>query len=346
MADWTDGAQYAPVERPEGFATPRAAALTVEPAPPSPADGKPTEQPQGFQEPEAVPLDSLVPRAEEVRDPRVPFDTLVAADSAWGAVHAGGGWNPRMPLGPTTQPAPGAPTFPPPTGVPDQAPAAFPQPGLPGSAVAPTTAQVTPVQTTPGQTTPAPVPGQYPPPSGQPVPLPPPVGAVPATTAQRPPQAQQAQPQPLPPRPANPFDPAPRPGTPQQPGQYPAQQQWGGQRPAQQQLPTTLNAQTLITQTGPLALAVLAFGAVVPGLSYLMLLAGSILTRRTNAGGVLLRSLFNLALWAMLLTVLYDAMMHQDWTLHMMPLGRVLCILMIPASLGCVYADLRQRIQR
>ncbi|MEL4503774.1 hypothetical protein AAEX63_02580 [Luteococcus sp. H138] len=335
MADWTDGAQYAPVERPEGFATPRVAALTVEEPPPNPADGQPTEPPTAFQEPTVVPLESLAPRQEDPRDPYSPFDTVVAADSAWGAVHAGGRWNPRMPLGPAAQPDAGSPAFPPPSGAPQQADFGHAQ--VP-EAVPPTTAHA--------RMTAVPTPGQFPPPAGQPVPLPPPVGAAHGqATHQAPPQQLRPE-QHVPQRPANPFDPAPRPGTPQAPQQLPMQQQFGPQPPAQRPLPTQLNAQTVVSETGPLTLAVLAFGALVPGLSYLMLLAGSILTRRTDAGGVLLRSLFNLALWAMLLTVLYDAMVYQDWTLHMMPLGRMLCLLMIPASLACSYNHLRKRMQR
>ncbi|MEL4358604.1 MULTISPECIES: hypothetical protein [unclassified Luteococcus] len=341
MADWTDGAEYAPVERPDAFATPRAAALGVEERPPSPAEGKPVQPPQTYQQPQVAPLEELTPRVSDPRDPTTPFNTVVAADSAWGAVHAGGGWNPRMPLGPTA-PDPQAPDFPPPSGAPSQATPAFPSPQFPPPGASPAA---------PPATRELPLPGQFPPPSGQPAPLPPPPGR-PAGLPQpgSAPQSPSAQPgmPPQPPlvqRPANPFDPAPRPGQAGNPGQQLDPRQWGPQPPSPRPTPSTLNAQTVLRETGPLALAVLAFGVLVPVLSYLMLVLGSILTRRLNAGGQLLRQLFSLALAVLLLTVLYDTVVHQAWP-HVNTLGQFLCGLMIPVSLACVYQDLRKRMQR
>ncbi|MFT3970895.1 MAG: hypothetical protein QM695_11630 [Micropruina sp.] len=158
MANWTDGPEYAPLDRPAAFQGPSAEPLEVPPAVPNPAAGAPVELPS-WQPPQAAvpPLAALAPAASlPARDPRTEFSavsSLVTGTSAWGSAHSTGAaasrtWTPDQPL-PTSavvvppMPAPAAATgampavpvgvpqqnlnFPPPT----QAPPSFPQPGTP-----------------------------------------------------------------------------------------------------------------------------------------------------------------------------------------------------------------------
>jgi hypothetical protein len=107
MADWRDGAEYAPRERPDGFATPRTPPLSVAPPPPHLADGLPMEGPEAF-EPAPTPspsLDALVPSTAPQRDPHLPFGTGMSTHegSAWGSAHAAPGaadraWDPTQPM--------------------------------------------------------------------------------------------------------------------------------------------------------------------------------------------------------------------------------------------------------
>lgn len=159
MANWTDGPEYAPLDRPAAFQTPSVEPLQVPPVTPNPAAGAPVQPPE-WQPPQAavVPLEALVPAAGlPPRDPRVEFSTvssLVTGGSAWGSAHSTAGtanpvWTPDQPLatsavaGAPPQPAPASGTgampaaapdgppqtlnFPPPT----QAAPSFPQPGTP-----------------------------------------------------------------------------------------------------------------------------------------------------------------------------------------------------------------------
>lgn len=156
MANWTDGPEYAPLDRPAAFQTPPAAALEVPPVVPNPAAGAPIEPP-AWQPPQAAvaPLEALVPAAAlPARDPRTEFSTvtsLVTGGSAWGSAHSAGGtaqpvWTPDQPLlttaaasspqplatGTGTAAAPQGTAqqtlnFPPPT----QPAPSFPQPGTP-----------------------------------------------------------------------------------------------------------------------------------------------------------------------------------------------------------------------
>lgn len=92
MATWEDGPEFAPVERPDGFATPRVEPLEAPPQPPHPSDGAPPQRP-GFAGPTepAPPLASIVPAVENPRDPTQAFDVAtmtMTAESAWGAVHS------------------------------------------------------------------------------------------------------------------------------------------------------------------------------------------------------------------------------------------------------------------
>ncbi|MDO4785153.1 MAG: hypothetical protein Q3997_08750, partial [Propionibacteriaceae bacterium] len=133
MAGWQDGAEYAPIERPDAFAAPAVEALPV--AAPYAADTPGAVRPPQVMRPptSAIPLESLVPAEASVRrDPRAPFSVVSAimtSDSAWGAAHRADqpGWAPEFdptrpmgrveatfpPPGPSVQaPAAGAPSWP------------------------------------------------------------------------------------------------------------------------------------------------------------------------------------------------------------------------------------------
>lgn len=107
MANWTDGPEYAPLQRPAAFETPDVPALDAPPPVANPAAGAPVEQPRF--EPSTTPvtpLDQLVPAATTApRDPREAFAVVTSAmttASAWGAAHSGGpgtSWTPNQPLG-------------------------------------------------------------------------------------------------------------------------------------------------------------------------------------------------------------------------------------------------------
>lgn len=105
MASWQDGAEYAPIERPDGFATPRVAVLSQAPPTINPAAHQPIEPPHVFEQRHpAVPLEALVPATGPTRDPGQAFTSTSAMSSgAWGAAHADGvhaaaAWNPETPL--------------------------------------------------------------------------------------------------------------------------------------------------------------------------------------------------------------------------------------------------------
>ena len=142
VATWQDGPEYAPAERPDGFAAPVAAPLDT-----APAVRRPDTiliEPVGYVEPDGVgDLAQVSPPSHERRDPSEPFavvSSIVSDSSAWGSAHSHGGgtvaaWDPRQPL-PTS--AASAADFPPP----DFPPPAFPAPGTPqwfgpGEAAAP-----------------------------------------------------------------------------------------------------------------------------------------------------------------------------------------------------------------
>lgn len=176
MASWQDGAEYAPVERPDGFATP-----VVEPLPDAdpfaaatPGPGAP---PADFQRSESYspPLEQVQTAPQVQRNPREPFatlSTLMTGDSAWGAAHrsdlmrTGQAFDPRQPI--TTS----ADALAPPTGDPLD----FPPPTSDPVAIAP-----------PGQPQPAPAPGVLPgqQPSGEWLAQNRPASTQPATPAQR-----------------------------------------------------------------------------------------------------------------------------------------------------------------
>ena len=157
MANWTDGPEYAPLDRPDAFQAPAAEPLEAPPAVPDPAAGAPIAQPW-WQPPQVpvVPLEALVPAAGlPPRDPRLEFSTVsskITTGSVWGPARAADGaagvptWTPDQPLGnpaagrpghdassagavpaPALGPPPAALNFPPP----QQAAPSFPQPGTP-----------------------------------------------------------------------------------------------------------------------------------------------------------------------------------------------------------------------
>jgi hypothetical protein len=136
MATWEDGPEYAPLERPADFAQAAVAPLSVAPPVQQMAALAPKDRPAFDQPPVPLtPLATLVPIAEETRDPQVPFavvSSTMTSDSAWGAVHWGAPTAPpagypvaASVLGPS-QPLPSPRTQPVP---PDNR---FPTPGTPG----------------------------------------------------------------------------------------------------------------------------------------------------------------------------------------------------------------------
>ena len=91
MASWTDGAEYAPTERPDGFATPRSAPLDQAPPQVHLARQRPLEHPTEFRPSGPAPsLESLGLPSGPTRDPSQSFGTVTTAmtTSAWGSTHA------------------------------------------------------------------------------------------------------------------------------------------------------------------------------------------------------------------------------------------------------------------
>ncbi len=133
MASWTDGPEYAPVERPAAFAAPDVEPLTGPPPQVDLSAGAPAARPASFDEPrDRVPaLADLTPHGGPTRDPHRPYEVasaIVTAGSAWGSAHTVGavaapGWSP--PVGPAwTADQPFESTYAPPTH-------GFPTPGTP-----------------------------------------------------------------------------------------------------------------------------------------------------------------------------------------------------------------------
>ena len=115
MASWTDGAAYAPIERPDGFAVPDLAPLpAAEPAPQlTPGAVAP---PSGFAPmPQAVALEDLGKEEKLRRDPAAPFDVSSALMMAYAAGY--GSRDPRQPFNVATVggPQPSLPVPPNPT---------------------------------------------------------------------------------------------------------------------------------------------------------------------------------------------------------------------------------------
>lgn len=117
MADWTDGAAYAPIERPDGFATPEAAPLTVAERQLASTPG-PIPPPHGFtpSAPQA-PLEQIRTTPPPNRNPAEPFHTASAALTAAPGTHPEGERDPLQPFT-TYATSAGSQELPPPTGAP------------------------------------------------------------------------------------------------------------------------------------------------------------------------------------------------------------------------------------
>ncbi|WP_300079599.1 hypothetical protein [Propioniciclava sp.] len=84
MAKWTDGPEYAPLQRPEVFVAPDAAPLPGEPeAPPVGAPEPALPLPVFTPAAQGVALDALEPPAAAARDPHQPFDVVSTPMTAW-----------------------------------------------------------------------------------------------------------------------------------------------------------------------------------------------------------------------------------------------------------------------
>lgn len=125
MASWTDGAEYAPTERPDGFATPRTAPLDQAPVVAHPARNLPIDKPETFQaNPALAPLSAHGIPTGPTRDPKQSFATVstVMTTSAWGSTHSSTTtldkpFDPHAPIA-TGDPDQALATLPPPTGAP------------------------------------------------------------------------------------------------------------------------------------------------------------------------------------------------------------------------------------
>ncbi len=153
MASWKDGAAYAPVERPDGFATPRAEPLPI--AAPYRADTPgAVAAPAQLTSPSARPLEQLgtapvsqrnprdsfavssmalttVGGGGQRRDPRTPFAVTTSTVTTPGPPPPTGQplAGPDTPPPPAARPVPGPQQFPPPTGRPPAAPGQLPAQG-------------------------------------------------------------------------------------------------------------------------------------------------------------------------------------------------------------------------
>lgn len=125
MASWTDGAAYAPIDRPDGFATPEVDPLEVA-VPQLAQTPGPIPAPQAFH-PSApqAPLEQIRTEPPPTRDPAVPFATASAALTAGPDPFQGGERDPRQPFESYSMGV-GSQELPPPTGEPLPAPTGAP----------------------------------------------------------------------------------------------------------------------------------------------------------------------------------------------------------------------------
>ncbi|MEO7589490.1 MAG: hypothetical protein ABIS84_15835 [Arachnia sp.] len=120
MASWTDGAAYAPIERPDGFATPEAGPLEVA-VPQTARTPGPMPTPTGFAPTAAaVPLDSVRTAPEPTRNPTAPFTVSGGLMTTASSMGDEVGRDPHLPFVSYGDPAPGTgvDALPPPTGAP------------------------------------------------------------------------------------------------------------------------------------------------------------------------------------------------------------------------------------
>ncbi|MBK8461891.1 MAG: hypothetical protein IPL36_02170 [Nigerium sp.] len=82
MADWTDGPEYAPTQRPTAFVEPDAAPLSAAPEPPAPAERPLAERP-AYAPVEAPSLGDLAAPAAPHRDPRAAFEVVGTPMTSW-----------------------------------------------------------------------------------------------------------------------------------------------------------------------------------------------------------------------------------------------------------------------
>lgn len=136
MASWKDGAAYAPLERPDGFATPTADPLSGAPAWSAGTPG-PIAPPGSFDAPsDAKPLDNSEQQPMADRDPREPFEVASSVVTSRPGARTR---DPRQPI--TTSASPVVPPAAPPAmQPPPPAPPSGPplrQPGPPRPQVGP-----------------------------------------------------------------------------------------------------------------------------------------------------------------------------------------------------------------
>lgn len=115
MASWTDGAAYAPIERPDGFAVPDVAPLPAAEPSPQLTPGA-VAPPSGFAPmPPTVALEDLGKEEKLRRNPAAPFDVSSALMMAYAAGY--GSRDPRQPFNVATPggPQPSSPVPPDPT---------------------------------------------------------------------------------------------------------------------------------------------------------------------------------------------------------------------------------------
>lgn len=250
MATWTDGAAYAPLERPYGFATPEAPPLEAAEPAAAPTPG-PVPPPQGFAPSgPQIPLDQVMVADRRPRDPAFPFTTATAAIAS-APPPASGNRDPRAPFTVYDTASAGrgvdSAELPPPSGAPLAAPvdASFPQVNFP--------------------------PPNFPPPS-----TPAPIAGSPA-----PPPMPQPQWPPAPPPGAGPQQWPGQPWGPQgaQPSPYWTQPPGGN---------TPLGADKSVRNLLIIGLVGLLLGVLVPAAaSWLLLIAGLLFTRTRHVTGAL-----------------------------------------------------------
>lgn len=134
MASWTDGAAYAPIERPDGFATPEVDPLEVAVPEVAQTPG-PMPTPNGFTPTgPTTPLTAVGTAARPGRNPSAPFQVssgLLTAASSMGRTVTR---DPRAPFQSYTATS-DVDALPPPTGAPLPPPSGLPQAPIPGAPV-------------------------------------------------------------------------------------------------------------------------------------------------------------------------------------------------------------------
>lgn len=110
MADWRDGPEYAPQERPDAF-TPAGAPELAEAAPAAPAPDAPADQPEFTASGADIPLHALAAPGGDQRDPHASFNVVSTPLATLPDVPTPA--QPTQPMALTTQPSGSAPWTPP-----------------------------------------------------------------------------------------------------------------------------------------------------------------------------------------------------------------------------------------